>query len=114
MVAVQYRIMELARKAFRQRGEHLFAACVRSQFLHGSNWFRQPTGNDVLKVAQIGRMIQRKTVRSDPAADMHADGGHFLPIYPHAGAARNSSSWYTEVRKRVHDRLLHGPNISDH
>ena len=35
-------------------------------------------------------MIQRKTVRGDPAADMHADCGHLLAIHPHAGAAWNS------------------------
>ena len=59
-------------------------------------------------------MIQRKTVRSDPAADMHADCGHLLAIHPHAGAARNSPGCNTELRERIDDHLLDGPNIGDH
>src|SRR5580700_6277753 len=59
-------------------------------------------------------MIQRKTVRSDPPADMHADSGHFLAIYPDAGAARNSPGCNIELRERIHDHLFDSANIGHH
>ena len=42
-------------------------------------------------------MIQRKTVRGDPAADMHADCGHLPAIYPHTSTTRYAFSCQAEL-----------------
>src|SRR5271156_1816374 len=57
-------------------------------------------------------MIQRKTVRSDPTADVHADGGHLLAIHPHAGAPWDASGDNLKLRERIDDHLFSGAHIS--
>src|SRR5271166_4938164 len=59
-------------------------------------------------------MIQRETMRSDPAADVDADCGHFLAIHPDARAARNAPARNPELGQRIDDHLLDGPDISAH
>jgi hypothetical protein len=55
-------------------------------------------GNNQFEVAQIGGHVIRKTVRSDPAADVHADGGQ---LFFGAGFADPNSS-LTSQAMRTH------------
>src|SRR5580698_4324451 len=56
-------------------------------------------------------MIQRKTMRGDPAADVNSDCGHFLAIHPHAGAAWDAAGDNLEFRERINDDLFDSANI---
>ncbi len=47
----------------------------RPKCAHRGHRFGQSARHDVLEITQIRIDIQRKTMRSDPAADVHADGG---------------------------------------
>src|SRR5689334_25157471 len=59
-------------------------------------------------------MIQRKTVGSDPAADVHSDCGHLFPIYPDAGTAVHAAGLDREFGQRADDDLLDRADVSDH
>src|SRR5271166_2646950 len=59
-------------------------------------------------------MIQRETMRSDPAANMHANCGHFLAIHPHARATRNAPARNPELDHRIDDHLLDGTDVGAH
>src|ERR1700738_2833076 len=56
-------------------------------------------------------MIQRKTMRGDPSADMHSDGRQLLPINPPSRAARKAFAVDSEVTQRIYERLFNGTHI---
>src|SRR5690242_8018884 len=101
-------------KIYRQRGDHFVAAGVRSELAHRDDRLRKAARNDVLEVAQIGRMIQSKAVRRDPAADVNADGGDLFPVHPYAGAALQPPGIDFELRERIGDDGLDRPHIRDY
>ena len=74
----------------------------------------EPARHDVLKVAQIRCLIQRESVRRDPAADVHADGADFpldsiqTPVAPGSRPLSMPKS-----AKRVDNRLLHRAHVRD-
>src|SRR4051812_22044131 len=49
----------------------------------------EPAGHDVLEVAEIGRDVEGKPVRGNPAADVNADGGNLPLTHPHSGQLRD-------------------------
>src|SRR5579862_4612576 len=95
----------------RQRADYFFPARARSQFAHRSDRLCKPAWHDVLEIAQIRGLIQGKTMRGDPTADMNANSRHLLPIHPDAGTARLAPSLNSKFREGVDYRLLHRPNI---
>src|SRR5579871_745877 len=102
------------REAADQRGDYFFAGCSRAELVDGCYRFGQPARHDVPEVAQVCCVIQCKSMRSDPAADVNADGCDLLSLNPNAGAAQETLGLDAEFVQSVDNRLLHGPNIGDH
>src|ERR1017187_585242 len=85
-----------------------------SQLRHGSHGLGEAARNNVLKIAQVGRDVERETVRCDPSADVHADGGDFALAHPDARQFRNTARLDTEIRQRIDERLFDRPHIRPH
>src|ERR1035438_6743444 len=62
-----------------------------SQLRHGSHGLGEAARNNILKIAQVGRDVERETVRSHPSADVHADGGDFALAHPDARQFGNTA-----------------------
>src|SRR5579859_5948769 len=67
---------------------------------------------DVLEITQIRIDVQRKAVRSHPAADMNPDRGDFAAGSPHPGGAFLPAGLDSKLRQRGDQYLLQAPNVS--
>jgi hypothetical protein len=85
-----------------------------SQLRHGSHGLGEAARNNVLKIAQVGRDVERETVRCDPSADVHADGGDLALAYPDARQLRNTARLDAEIRQSIDQRLFDSPHVGPH
>src|ERR1035438_10063268 len=70
-----------------------------SQLRHGSHGLGEAARNNILKIAQVGRDVERETVRSHPSADVHADGGDFALAHPDARQFGNTAGLDAAIRQ---------------
>src|SRR6202521_2000450 len=66
---------------------------------------------DVSEITQIRIDVQRKAVRSHPAADMNTDRRDFAAGSPHPGGALLPAGLNPELRQRADQHLLQGANV---
>jgi len=73
------------------------------------------TRNDEVEMTQVGRNVVGQAMRSDPTADVHANGGKFLFAvasgYPDAGFARNAVSGDTEIGTGTDHGFFESANV---
>jgi hypothetical protein len=101
---------EMRGQALRNRGP----GSAASQLRHGSDRLREAARNNVLEIAQVGRDVQGETVRCDPSADVHADGGDFALAHPDARQFRNAARLDAKIRQSIHQHLLDGAHVGTH
>lgn len=75
------------------------------------------TGNDEVEVAQVGSNVVSKTVRGNPAAEMHADCGELFfrdiagRLNPNAGFSGDAIRSDAEIRRGTDHGFLEGANV---
>ena len=76
---------------------------VKEFFERGGFAVGDATGNDEVEETQVGANVVGKTVRCNPAADVHTDGGEFFfldiagQLHPSSGLAGNAVSGNAKV-----------------
>src|SRR5580704_19571085 len=93
-------IKELA-KMSNEVGFHLGRrdAAVKEFFQRGGFAFSDAAGNDEVEITQVGGHVVRKTVRSNPAADVYADGGKFFFGHVRVRSTRRRRATATALRR---------------
>src|SRR6202034_4790530 len=110
------RLRDLEREGFREVGDEAVADCVE----HGTAaegaiqrrdaFAADAARHDEVEAAEIDRDIVREAVRSDPTAQMHAEGAQFLfaarSVEPRAALAVDSLGREAEIGGRADCRFL--------
>src|ERR1700723_3516840 len=86
-------------------------------FFHRRHRFRRDSaGHNQVEVAEIRIHIQSKSMRSDRARNVDANGGDFcgaLGVSPSARQSRYAPSRNTEIAARAKQHLFQPPNVVD-
>jgi hypothetical protein len=85
-----------------------------SQLRHGSHGLREAARNNVLEITQVGRDVERETVRCDPSADVHAYRADLGGAHPDSRTFRDAGRLDPEIRQRVDHGLLDRPHVGAH
>src|SRR4030095_11298132 len=95
----------------RECSDDFVSARRNAQSAHRGDRLREPAGDYVLKIPQIGINVQRKAVRRDPAADVNPNGCDLHAVYPDARAPVQPAGLNAEAIKRADNHVFQGPDI---